>query len=137
MGNYALVKIINSVETVDNIIVASPEVAATYLVANSGDYDYALDVSLYSPEPEMGYIYDPGENTFSAPSNPEDYAEEVELAIVDLHETLMFILDKSSNISSLQLGNAIAQALSAIEPEYTATELDLFSAISDYINNGG
>lgn len=137
MANYALVKIINSVETVDNIIVASPEVAATYLIANGGDYDYALDASLYDPAPEMGYLYDPEEDSFSAPSSPEDYAAELRVEVAHLHDVLMTCLDLASNISALQVENAVSGGIADIESGFTATEGDLMSAVEDFINNGG
>lgn len=137
MANYALVKIINSVETIDNIVVASGEFAATYLVANGGDYDYALDISLYTPTPEMGYLYDSGLDTFSAPSNPTDYAAELNNMVSYLHTDLMNMLDMASNLSALQIENAVDQAIADVEENFTATEADLFAAIAAFIENGG
>lgn len=137
MANYALIKPVGELEVVDNIIVADAEFAATELVANGGVYDYALDISLYSPTPEMGYIYDPGEDSFSAPADPEDYATELEAAVYQLHVILMRCLDLASNLNASQVENKVDQGIADAEEEFTANEADLMSDIADFINNGG
>lgn len=137
MANYALVKIINSVETVGNIIVADAPTAATYLVANGGAYDYALDASLYDPAPEMGWLYDTEHDTFSAPAPPEDFEGELRAKVEELHEVLMEALDFANNLNSTQIENAIDQGIGDVNSGFTTNEADLFSAISDFITNGG
>lgn len=76
MGNYALVKMVNSIETVTNVIVAEPEVASTYL----GEYDYVLDTSMYDPQPGPGWSYDAGLDEFSPP--PHDYQADLQYALI-------------------------------------------------------
>lgn len=137
MANYALIKIINSVETVHNIIVADAPTAATYLAANGGDYDYALDASMYDPAPEMGWLYDTEHDTFSAPEEPEDFEGELRAKVEQLHATLIAAIDLTNNLNSTQIENAIAQGIGDVDSGFTTNEADLFSAISDFITNGG
>lgn len=137
MGNYALVKMIDDVETVDNIAVASEEFAQTYLVANGGDYDYVLDQSLYDPEPQLGYLYDPGTDTFSAPTPPVDYKAELEDKLSELHTILQEALDAASNLSEEDVASGLSTGIANISAEFSTNESDLFDDISDYITNGG
>lgn len=115
MGNYALVKIINSVETIDNIIVASPEDAALYLIANGGDYDYVLDTSQYSPSPDIGWSYDSGMDTFSPP--PEDFQGELEAAIIAVDTAIEDALTAYAACSSGERSTAVGNVLGELSEE--------------------
>lgn len=115
MGHYALVKTINSVEIVDNIIVASPEVAATYLIANSGTYEYVLDVTQYDPEPGMGWSYDPGLDAFSPP--PEDFQGELEAALIAVDTAIEAALEAYELCDSGQRSTAVGNVMSELSEE--------------------
>lgn len=116
-ADWALIKIKNSVETVDNVIVAEPEVAETYLVANSGDYDYVLDISLYDPSPGINWTYDSGLDTFSPPA--EDFEAELESALIGLDAALEFALGCYLACDPGQRSSAVGNVLSELaeEPE--------------------
>lgn len=130
MADYALIKIIDSVEKIDNVIVADSEVAATYLVANGGDYDYVLDVSLYDPEPGIGWTYDSGEDTFSAP--PEDFEAELEEAFTAVDTAIEECLDAYLSASEGQRATAIGNVMSLLSEE-DEDEIDLMSAVVDFL----
>lgn len=137
MADYALVKIKNAIETIDNIIVANPGTASSYLVANGGNYDYVLDTSLYSPIPMIGYTYNSGSNTFSPPAPSEDFSEEVEDKILEIHEVLQGTLVLASDLDASDLSNALSVGISNITADFTPNESSLFSSISAYISEGG
>lgn len=130
VSDWALVKIINSVETVDGVIVAEPEVAATYLVANSGDYDYVLDVSLYSPTPGIGYTYDAGNDTFTPPA--EDFEGELEAALVAVDTALENALYQYELASPEDRSTAVGNVMSELSDE-SQNEIDAMTAVITYL----
>lgn len=130
MADYLLIKLMNSVETVDNVIVASPEVAATYLVANSGAYDYVLDRSMYSPTPNIGDTYDPGMDTFTAAT--EDLEADLEAALMAVNTAIEAAGLAYEAAATGQRSTAIGNVLSELaeEPE---DQVNLMIALSTYL----
>lgn len=125
MAAYALIKLINSVETIDNIIVASPEVAATYLVENSGDYDYVIDLTNIDPSPGMGWTYDPGMSAFTAPPVDHEALLEESLYAISTAIEAAVLCYVAADLSerSLASGNVLS-ALSVSAPEEEITILE-------------
>lgn len=130
MSDYALIKSVNSVETVLNVIVADAPTAATYLIANGGDYEYALDVSLYSPTPGMNWTYDPGLDSFTAPV--EDFEGELEAAFLAVDTAIEGCLYAYLAASEGQRSTAIGNVMSEISDE-DEDEIDLMSAVIDFL----
>lgn len=92
MANYALINPVDDVDTVINVIVADPE-----FIDNLEGYEFKLDISLYSPEPGIGWTYDSGEDTFAPP--PIDYDQDFKDAIIHLKQALMEALDTRSAVA--------------------------------------
>lgn len=130
MANYALIKMINGVETIDNEIVASPEVAATYLVANGGNYDYVLDRDTYSPVPAIGDTYDPGTDTFTPP--PIDYEANLEAALIAIDTAIEAAVEAYQSCTSTQQETAVGNVFSELSSESEA-EIDIMSDVVTYI----
>lgn len=130
VGNWALIKTINDLEMVDNVIVAEPEVAATYLIANSGTYEYVLDTSLYDPSPGPGWTYDPGNDTFSPP--PEDFEAELEAALVAVDTAIEAALQAYSYCSSEQRSTAVGNVMSELSEE-DEDEIDVMVAVITFL----
>lgn len=132
MGIYALVKPVDSVQTVMACIVASPEVAATYLVANSGEYDYALDTSLYSPSPGIGWSYDPGLDVFSPP--PQDLQAELEEAILAVDTALEAARSAYGFCDETQRSNASGNVMSNIS-DSPQDEQDVMAVVITWLQD--
>lgn len=126
MGTYALIKPINSVETIDTVIVASPEVAATYLVANEGAYDYAIDIAEFDPVPGIGWTYDPGMSEFSAP--PEDFEGELTAALIAVDTAVENAVMAYLAVDSEDRGPIIGNVLSELS-EVSSQEMDVLAAL--------
>lgn len=130
MADYALIKMIDDEEKVDNVIVADAETAATYLVANSGDYDYVLDTSLYDPSPGIGWSYDPGNDVFAAP--PEDFEAELEAALVAVDTAIENALSAYLAASPVQRAIAVGNVISELGGE-AQDEQDLMAEVATYL----
>lgn len=132
MADYALIKTINDVETIDNVIVASPEVAATYLIANSGSYEYVLDVANYDPTPGIGWSYDPGLDAFSPP--PEDFLGELEAALIAVDTAIENALAAYTACNSEDRSTAVGNVMSDLseEPEL---EVDAMVAVITFLED--
>lgn len=135
MSNYLLVKPVGGVETVVNIISASAPTAATYLVANGGDYDYVLDESNYSPTPGISDTYDPGNDTFSPPA--EFYIEMARADLNAVHAALLQTLLDIEFATDPNVTEAVSRATSDITATMSPNEADLWTAICAYIESRG
>lgn len=112
---------VDDLETIRNVIVASPEVAATYLVANGGDYDYVIDMASIEQSPDIGWSYDPGENLFSPPPTPpEDFEAELETALGNIVDAIGMAADAywaaNSSERTMAVGD-VTDSLSVNAPE--------------------
>lgn len=131
MATYALIKEINSVETVDNIIVASPEVAATYLVANSGDYDYVIDLTSMDPMPGIGWTYNPGLSEFSPP--PEDFEGELEAALLAVDTAIEACVLAYLAAGVEDRSTAVGNVMSELSGSSSSEEIDLILEVVAFL----
>lgn len=131
MATYLLIKPINDVETVDNAIIADEVTAATYLVANGGDYDYALDASEYDPQPGIGYTYDPENDVFTAP--PEDFQAELEMALIAVDTAIEAAAEAYAYANEGQRSAAVSNVMGELGDE-DQDEQDLMSMVVSYIS---
>lgn len=131
MGVYALIKVINSVETIDNEIVASEEISQNYLVANGGDYDYVIEISAVNPAPGIGWTYDAELNAFTAP--PEDFQAELESALYTVDGAIEAALLAYENADSEQRGSAVTDVMGTLTGSSSENEMTLMQAVMDYL----
>lgn len=131
MSTYALIKQINSVETVDNIIVASPEVAATYLVANEGDYDYVIDIAEMDPIPGIGWTYNAGLSEFTAPE--EDFQAELQAALMAVDTAIETAVGAYLAADSLERIAAVSNTMTEISGNSSQEEMDLMTEVTDFL----
>lgn len=130
MATYALINPINSVETIENVIVASPETAATYL-APEGDYDYVINISELDPTPGIGWSYDPGMDSFSPP--PEDFEGELEAALYAVDAAIEAAVLAYLACDSGQRSSAVGSVLSNLSLSESEEEQLLMSAVTDFL----
>lgn len=131
MAVYALIKPINDIETIDNVIIADAETAATYLVANSGDYDYVIDLTNVDPAPGIGWTYDPGQNAFTTP--PEDFEADLEAALMALDAALEGARGAYQSADSGQRSAAVGNVLSELS-DSPEDELAILEEIIAYLD---
>lgn len=129
--NFALIKTVGEIEMVMNVVVASQEVADTYLIANSGDYEYVLDTSLYDPRPGPGWSYDPGLNTFAPP--PENFEAELESAIIAVDAALDAVLAAYTAASVGDRSTALGNVLSELSGSDSETKLDVMADVATWL----
>lgn len=132
MANYALIKLINEVETIDNVIVASQEVAETYLVANSGAYDYVINIDEVTPGPGIGWSYDPGQNEFSPP--PEDFEAELEAAITAVAAAIENAIPAYIAANSGQRSTAVGNVFSNLSESASEGEMDILASLVTFLD---
>lgn len=132
MAVYALIKPINSVETIDNIIIASPEVAENYLVANEGDYDYVIDLTEIDPTPGIGWTYDPGEDEFTEP--PVDYEAQLEDALAFVAMAIENAALAYLAAGSVQRSIAVGNVLSNLSMSAPTEEIDLMAEVVIFLD---
>lgn len=130
MATYALIKPISNVETIDNVIVASPETASTYL-APEGDYDYVIDISVLDPTPGIGWSYDSGEDSFSPP--PEDFEGELEAALYAIDTAIESAVLAYLSASSGDRSTAVGNVLSNLSLSESIEEQDLMSEVVAFL----
>lgn len=131
MAVYALIKPINEVETIDNIIVASPEVAATYLIENEGDYDYVIDLTEIDPTPGIGWTYNTQQNEFASP--PEDFEAELEYALALVAASIEAAAVAYLSAGSVQRTIAVGNVLSGLSVSAPNEELDLMYEVVTFL----
>lgn len=132
MAIFALIKPINEVETIDNVIVASPEVAVNYLVENEGEYDYVIDLTEVDPTPGIGWTYDPVENEFTVPA--VDYQEELILALSAVTAAIENAALTYLAAGSVQRSVAIGNFFSNISESAPTEEIDLMIEVVAFLN---
>lgn len=127
---WALISIVNSVASIINVIVATEEVAETY----EGSYDYVIDITEIDPEPGVGWTYDAGMNSFTAPSI--DYYSLLVEQVGEMHELLQGMLENAAQLGSEDTSSALEEGIGEVSDGFTTNEGDLMDAISTYVENG-
>lgn len=131
MSAYALIKPLNEVETIYNTIVASPEVAVTYLVENAGEFDYVIDLTNVSPMPGIGWSYDPIGEEFTAPT--EDFEAELEEAFTAVSTAIEQAVMAYLAANSIQRSTAVGNVLSSLSVSAPSEEIDLMVLVLEFL----
>lgn len=127
--HWILVNPVDDVDTVVNVIVADQE-----FIDNLEGYEFKLEQDLYDPAPGVGWTYDSGNDTFSAP--PIDYDADFIEAMQELVEKLQGCIEARSFLSNSGQADTDINEIDTDNLDSDALT-NLWPTISDYIKNYG
>lgn len=127
-------------DTVINTILDTTEDMNSSEILNS--YDYVVDLTMQGQAAGVGWTYNPGGNTFTAPPPPPIDWQDVVQTDFDtvMQDLIQLVTDCGSDGGSLttdQIQAAYEAALEDSEADFTPNQLALMGTILSYVKSGG
>lgn len=118
--NYLCVDLSGEDEVVSNIISIDDQDSET-LATEAGLHDYLLEQDLYSPAPQIGWLYDVGNDSFSEPA--EDFAQELTDKVSALAQALTDVVNARNEVELEAISDAVDAGDTSMVPSETASVL--------------